>query len=53
MAASSDKVRFYLEQLIPELQELQRKKIFSKVGLQNIDDIWSAINNPERKKSLR
>ncbi len=32
MAASSDKVRFYLEQTIPDLQELQRKKVFTKVG---------------------
>ena len=31
MAGSSDKARFYLEQLVPELQELQRKKIFTKV----------------------
>lgn len=53
MAASSDKVRFYLELSIPELQELQRKKIFSKVDLQNVDNTWSAINNPERKRSLQ
>jgi hypothetical protein len=31
MAATSDKARFYLEQSIPELQEYERKKIFSKV----------------------
>ena len=32
MAGASDKARFYLEQSIPELHELERKKIFSKVG---------------------
>lgn len=32
MAGSSDKARFYLEQSVPELQELQRKKIFSKAS---------------------
>ena len=31
MAGASDKARFYLEQFIPELQDLQRKKIFSEV----------------------
>ncbi|KAI9868455.1 MAG: U3 snoRNP protein [Trichoglossum hirsutum] len=31
MAGASDKARFYLEQSIPELQEFERKKIFSKV----------------------
>ena len=31
MAGASDKARFYLEQSVPELQELQRKKIFSEV----------------------
>jgi U3 small nucleolar RNA-associated protein 6 len=31
MAGASDKARFYLEQFIPELQELERKKIFTKV----------------------
>ena len=32
MAGSSDRARFYLEQSIPELQELQRKNIFTKAG---------------------
>lgn len=32
MAGSSDRARFYLEQSIPELQELQRKKIFTKAS---------------------
>lgn len=31
MAGASDKARFYLEQSIPELQELERKKVFTKV----------------------
>lgn len=31
MAGASDKARFYLEQSIPELQEYERKSIFSKV----------------------
>ena len=31
MAGASDKARFYLEQSIPELQELERKDIFTKV----------------------
>ena len=30
MAGASDKARFYLEQSIPELQDLQRKQIFSE-----------------------
>jgi hypothetical protein len=32
MAAVSDKARFYLEQLIPELKEYEQKRIFSKVS---------------------
>ena len=31
MAAAADRARFYLEQSIPDLHELERKKIFSKV----------------------
>lgn len=31
MAGASDKARFYLEQCVPELQELERKKVFTKV----------------------
>ncbi len=31
MAGASDKARFYLEQAVPELQDLLRKKIFSEV----------------------
>lgn len=32
MASSSDKARFYLEQSVPELQELRRNKIFTKAS---------------------
>jgi len=32
MSGTSDKARFYLEQSVPELQELEQKKVFSKVG---------------------
>jgi hypothetical protein len=31
MAGASDKARFYLEQAVPQLQEFEQKKIFSKV----------------------
>lgn len=31
MSGASDKTRFYQEQSVPELQELERKKIFTKV----------------------
>ncbi|MCJ1307745.1 U3 snoRNP protein [Agyrium rufum] len=37
MAAPSDKARFFLEQSVPELQELERKKIFSKVEISSIN----------------
>ncbi|MCJ1400814.1 U3 snoRNP protein [Xylographa trunciseda] len=36
MAGASDKARFYLEQSVPELQELERKKIFSKHEVSSI-----------------
>lgn len=31
MASASDKSRFYLEKLVPELREYERKEIFTKV----------------------
>lgn len=31
MSGASDKARFYLEQSVPELQELERKEVFTKV----------------------
>ena len=31
MAGASDKARFYLEQSVPELHELLRKKLFTEV----------------------
>ncbi|KAK2808349.1 hypothetical protein FQN50_004734 [Emmonsiellopsis sp. PD_5] len=36
MAAASDKARFYLEQLVPELKEYEKKKIFSKDEIASI-----------------
>ncbi|KAL9615541.1 MAG: hypothetical protein Q9167_000054 [Letrouitia subvulpina] len=36
MAGASDKARFYLEQSVPELQELLRKQIFSKNEISSI-----------------
>jgi U3 small nucleolar RNA-associated protein 6 len=35
MAGPSDKARFYLEQHVPELNELERKKVFTRVGHQS------------------
>jgi hypothetical protein len=32
MAGVSDKARFFLEQTVPELQELERKEVFSRVA---------------------
>ncbi|KAL8799235.1 MAG: hypothetical protein Q9182_006037 [Xanthomendoza sp. 2 TL-2023] len=36
MAGASDKARFYIEQAVPELQELLRKKIFTKDEINSI-----------------
>ncbi|KAK2846316.1 hypothetical protein FQN49_005840 [Arthroderma sp. PD_2] len=36
MAAASDKARFYLEQLVPELREYEKKKIFTKAEISSI-----------------
>ncbi|KAI9788097.1 MAG: U3 snoRNP protein [Peltula sp. TS41687] len=36
MAGASDKARFYLEQSVPELQELEQKHIFSKDEISSI-----------------
>ncbi|KAF2717202.1 hypothetical protein K431DRAFT_341496 [Polychaeton citri CBS 116435] len=36
MAAATDKARFYLEKYVPELQEYERKKIFSRDEIQAI-----------------
>ena len=43
MAGASDKARFYLEQSIPELQELERKKLFTKVIRIEISEIAPLI----------
>jgi len=34
MAGASDKARFYLEQAVPQLQEFEQKKIFTRVRFQ-------------------
>lgn len=31
MAGASDKARYYLEESVPELRELERKDVFTKV----------------------
>lgn len=49
MAGTSDKARFYLEQSVPELQELAKKEIFTSVG-QFLSDDCHAYNS--RMKSL-
>ncbi|KAI9773425.1 MAG: U3 snoRNP protein [Geoglossum simile] len=36
MAGASDKARFYLEQSVPELRELERKKIFTRSEITSI-----------------
>ncbi|KAI9666274.1 MAG: U3 snoRNP protein [Bathelium mastoideum] len=36
MAGASDKARFYLEQSVPELQDLEKKKIFTKEEISSI-----------------
>ncbi|KAI9707122.1 MAG: U3 snoRNP protein [Candelina mexicana] len=36
MSGASDKARFFLEQSVPELQELERKKIFTKAEITSI-----------------
>ena len=36
MAGASDKARFYLEQSVPELHELLRKKLFTEVHYQSV-----------------
>ncbi|KAL9085963.1 MAG: hypothetical protein Q9165_007325 [Trypethelium subeluteriae] len=36
MAGASDKARFYLEQSVPELQDFEKKKIFSKEEISSI-----------------
>ena len=53
MADASDKARFYLERSVPELQELKRKKIFTKVLYSNLEfvDLWK-LKRELRKRSL-
>lgn len=49
MTGASDKARFYLEQSVPELQELERKKIFTKVRL----PFTLRLDLPTKQTSLR
>ncbi|KAH0559760.1 hypothetical protein GP486_003723 [Trichoglossum hirsutum] len=51
MAGASDKARFYLERSIPELQEFERKKIFSKVD--EITSITKKRSGFEHKLNAR
>jgi hypothetical protein len=37
MAGSSDRARYFLEQSIPELRELLKKEVFSKVSAPSTD----------------
>ncbi|KAI9822116.1 MAG: U3 snoRNP protein [Thelocarpon impressellum] len=50
MAGASDKARFYLEQSVPELQEYERKKIFSKVRRRPKSGLESELANIAAKK---
>ncbi|KAI9787758.1 MAG: U3 snoRNP protein [Geoglossum umbratile] len=50
MAGASDKARFYLEQSVPELQELERKKIFTR---DEITSITKKRSNFEHKLNAR
>jgi len=45
MAGPSDKARFYLEQSATELNELERKKIFTRVG-------WTSLAQRETRSQL-
>ena len=55
MAGASDKARFYLEQYVPELQEYQRKNIFSRAEITAItskrSDFEHALNARGSKPS--
>lgn len=42
MAGASDKARFYMEQTVPQLQEFEQKKIFTKVS--------TSLSSQQRKK---
>ncbi len=53
MAGASDKARFYLEQSVPELQDLQRKKIFTEVPPYAITDEAHESNNLSSKRSIQ
>ncbi|CBX98391.1 predicted protein [Plenodomus lingam JN3] len=45
MAGASDKARFYLEQSATELNELERKKIFTRAS-------WDSSKSPNAQLNL-
>ena len=50
MAGASDKARFYLEQSVPELQDLQKKKIYTEVPTYPIMDGRRRTNRATSKR---
>lgn len=50
MAEASDKARFYLEKIVPELREYERKKIFSKVPTLKTSGRPGKTANPARSQ---
>lgn len=51
MAGPSDKARFYLEQSATELNELERKKIFTRVSIRPLRALHYQMLTPARKRS--
>lgn len=43
MAGASDKARFFLEQTIPELHELRKKKLFTEVRVIFLSKLRTAL----------
>jgi U3 small nucleolar RNA-associated protein 6 len=52
MANSGDRARFFLEQSVPELQQLLRKEIFSKVGAASYPSIPHANEKQDEISSV-
>ena len=52
MTGVSDRARFYLEQSIPELQELERKNIFTKASKPYGLSAMHIANKEKSKRSL-
>lgn len=46
MAGASDKVRFYMEQAVPQLREFEEKKIFTKVRTPRTDQSTERFLHP-------